>query len=261
MYIFWLPKSDFRVKFSIITVVYNGGDTIKDTILSIHNQDYSDYEHIIIDGASSDNTLEVIYRYMNEKTLLISEPDNGLYFALNKGIKLSTGDVICFLHSDDVYTSKSVLGNIANIFLSHKVDLVYGNLNYVRKNNNSVIRRWQSRKYQIGDLQAGWSPPHPSIFTRFNFMKSHGYFNTSYEISSDYDQVIRLFSLPKLIPYHFNEVLVNMKLGGISNRPSKLILKMYEDYKIINSHNLNGIYTLICKNLSKFRQFFNQSAK
>lgn len=251
-------NKDRQLKITIITVVFNNAETILDSIKSLQSQSYELIEHIIVDGQSSDGTLEIIKKNINKNTILISEPDNGLYDALNKGLKIATGDLIGILHSDDFFANKDVLLNLAKHFLESNADILYGNIKYVDyKNTAKVVRNWKSNKFLKKNLYFGWMPPHPSVFIKRKLIKECGYYNTQYKISSDYDFMIRIFLIKEVSVMHIPKTLVLMRVGGESNRNIKnIIKKTIEDYKIIKKNEIGGVVTLLTKNLSKINQFF-----
>jgi glycosyltransferase involved in cell wall biosynthesis len=242
------------MKISIITITYNSQETIKKTIESVLSQSYSNIEYIIVDGKSTDKTIHIIKTYYNRISKFISEKDEGLYFALNKGIRIASGDVIGFLHSDDFFEDNNVISNIVNVFNKSKSDGVYGNLFYVNK-NNKVIRKWVSNSFKMNSLKFGWMPPHPTIFLKSNIYKKYGCFNTTYRISADYEFILRIFKEKNLKLTYLPIFITRMTLGGVSSSFKNLLSKLVEDYNIIKSHNLLSFLTLICKNLSKVKQF------
>ncbi len=250
------------MKLSIITATYNSEHTIKACMLSIINQSYKDIEHIIIDGNSTDRTLEVLVtiteKYPEANIRIYSEPDTGIYDALNKGIEKANGDVIGFVHSDDLLASPKILEHIVNIFKSQNSDGVYGNLRYVKKNNtNKVIRNWKSKAFTPAILNRGWMPPHPTVFLRKEVYQDIGYFDINYKISADYDFLIRVFLNKKYKIRYIPKTIMIMRLGGMSNKSFKNIFqKSKEDFQVIKRHQLRGLFTLICKNILKLNQFF-----
>jgi len=243
---------------SIITVVFNGVETIEHCIKSVIEQTYHNIEHIIIDGGSNDGTLEVIKRYIGKIAKVVSEPDNGIYEALNKGVSISSGDVIGILHSDDIYAHDRVIEKVVDVFMKYNVDSCYGDLLYVSKNNqDKVIRYWKSSPFKTGKFKHGWMPPHPTFFVKREIYEKYGYFNTNFKIAADYELMLRLLEKHKISTCYIPEVLIKMRLGGVSNRNLKnLVIKSSEDYKAWKVNNLNGgFYTILLKNLSKISQF------
>ncbi len=247
------------MKISIITVCFNSGATIETTIQSVLSQDYPDIEYIMIDGKSSDNTFEVISKYKKNIATIISEKDEGIYFALNKGIALATGDVIGILHADDFYTDKKKISRIADEFIQKKVDSIYGDLQYVYKDNASkVLRSWKSGIYKHGLFLRGWMPPHPTFFVKKSVYEKLGAFNTQLKSASDYELMLRFLHKHKISVSYIPEVLVKMRAGGKSNVTFMNRIKANrEDHLAWKLNNLKpGLFTLWLKPLSKISQFF-----
>ena len=247
------------MKVSVITAVFNGAKTIQDCIKSVSGQIYPNIEHIIIDGGSTDGTLEVIKRYTEKRVNIVSEPDNGIYDALNKGIRQASGEVIGLLYSDDFYAHDRVIEKVADIFMKYNIDSCYGDLQYVDKNNpDKVIRYWKSSQYRHGKFKYGWMPPHSTFFVKKEIYNKYGYFNTNFKIAADYELMLRFLEKHKISTYYRPEVFIKMRIGGTSNRNIKnLIIKSNEDYRAWKVNNLNGgFYTILLKNLCKIPQFF-----
>ena len=251
----------FNMNLSLITATYNCESFISSSLNSVLSQEFLPFEHVIIDGASSDQTLVILRDYLNSQIKLISEPDNGLYEGLNKGISFTNGDVLGILHSDDFYADHKVLLHVYEAFKNPKVQAVYGDLVYVdRLHPQTVVRHWISGKFVPSNLARGWMPPHPTLFLRRSLYQKFGSFDTRYKISADYDFILRIFSqlTPEQVAY-IPEVLVKMRTGGVSNRSFKhLMQKSWEDYQIIRKHQIGGFGTLLRKNLSKVPQFFSK---
>ena len=249
------------MKISIITTVFNNREFIEDAIKSVLSQTYSDKELIIIDGGSTDGTLEVIDRYRDNINKLVSGPDKGMYDALNKGIQLAAGDIIGFLHSDDIFYDEKVIEKIADVFKKREVDSVYADLVYVYKDNPAkVLRYWKAGKFDRNLLKQGWMPPHSTFFVKKKIYDEYGGFNTSYKISGDYDLILRFLGKHKISNAYLPEVTVKMRTGGKSNRSlGNILQKSLEDYKVIKYNKISfPLYTLIVKNLSKLPQFFHK---
>jgi glycosyltransferase len=248
---------------STITAVYNGQDSVSDALQSILAQTHCDCELIVIDGASQDGTLSILESFENRISQLVSEPDKGIYDALNKGISRANGDVIGFLHADDLLANPDVLQKISQAFQDTTVDVVYGDLVYVKKDNpNQIVRYWKSGKFSANKLRNGWMPPHPTLYLRRSLYERLGQFDTSYHIAADYDFMLRLLSLKNLNVVYIPEILVKMRLGGVSNRSFKnLILKSSEDYRALRNNQIGGLGALILKNLSKIPQFLSSHRK
>jgi glycosyltransferase involved in cell wall biosynthesis len=250
------------LKVSIITVCYNSASTIEATILSVLSQDYKNIEYIIVDGSSSDETLKIVDKYKNSISKIISEKDNGIYFAINKGIAASTGDIIGILHADDLYTSPDVISNVVKVFEDKKADTVYGDLQYVeRSDTGKVTRNWRSGEYSHGLFLKGWMPPHPSFFVLKKCYDQYGLFNTTLRSAADYEMMLRLLHKNKCSTAYIQEVLVKMRVGGKSNVSiANRIRANREDKKAWLLNGLKpGMFTFIRKPLSKLGQFFNQA--
>jgi glycosyltransferase len=247
------------MKISIITSVYNNRDTIHEAIESVLSQTYPNIEYIVIDGASKDGTVDIIRQYEDRITTFISEPDRGIYDGLNKGVAKATGDVIAFLHSDDLYADPEVITRVAEAFAATGADAVYGDLVYTPKADTSkVLRYWKSRVFEPKLLGRGWMPAHPTFFVRRELYEKYGTFDTTFRIAADYDFMLRVLS--KGIKTHYlPNVLYKMRVGGESNKSIKNILKkMREDYRALQNNNIGGISTIVIKNLSKIPQFLKK---
>ena len=255
------------MKISIITITYNSAKTLPRALESVRSQTYGDIEHIIVDGASTDGTVEIIKNYSKgpsdkvpstKEVRWVSEPDGGIYDALNKGIRMATGDVIGFLHSDDVLYSPDSIGQIAAAFESTKADVVYGDLQYC--NGDKVTRRWRSNAFKPSSLKFGWMPPHPTLYVRREVYEQVGEYDSWFRISADYDMVLRIFTAGYKTHY-IPQVLVSMETGGASNRDAKARLsKTQEDYFVLKKNHVGaGLLTVACKQLRKVRQFLRKS--
>ena len=246
------------IKISIITSVYNRKDEIQDAIKSFASQTYKNNEYIIIDANSTDGTKEILLKNKKLFSRFISEKDSGVYDGLNKGFKLAKGDVVGLFHSDDLYANHNVLKRISQIFLDPDVDIVYGDLVYVAKDNpKKVIRKWKAGRFNLDKLKSGWMPPHPTFFIRRRLLNKIRLFDTRYKIAADYDFMLRALTQKNIKVVYLPEVLIKMRMGGMSNRSLKnIILKSFEDYQIFRRHKIGGLGTLIRKNLSKIPQFF-----
>lgn len=248
------------LKLSIITAVYNREAKVAQAISSVAAQSYIDVEHLIIDGASTDGTLDAVQRLARPGMQVISEPDRGIYDALNKGIKAATGDVVGLMHSDDFFAHERVLEKVAFAFATTGADAVYGDLDYVAPEDTSkIIRHWRSNEFIPQRLARGWMPPHPTLFVRRDAMLRLGLYNTDYRISADYEAILRWFGKGQLSLNYIPEVLVKMRVGGESNRSlSRIIRKSREDYRALRSTGMGGMGALAWKNLSKLPQFLKK---
>ena len=247
------------MKVSIITATWNSEATIKFALDSVASQNYPDIEHIIIDGQSQDSTLNLIGSYGFKAVKVVSEADKGLYDALNKGVKLASGDIIGFLHSDDVFANNHVICDLVDTFKNHEIDAVYGDLEYVASENlEKVVRYWKSKKFVLSALKKGWMPPHPTFFMKADHYEKLGGFDLKYKISADYDQLLRCLLSKNFNAFYLPSVITKMRVGGISNRSIKNIkLKMVEDVSIMKKHGISPFKGLLGKNFSKLIQFFN----
>ena len=245
------------MKISIITVVYNNVNNITTAIDSVLNQTYKDIDYIIIDGGSNDGTVEKIKPLINNNTRFISEPDKGIYYAINKGIALSEGEVIGILHSDDIFNDNEIIQKIADTFKVGDYDAVYGDLVYVSKyNTEKVIRYWKSSQFEVTNFKKGWMPAHPTLFMKKTVYDNFGIFNTEFKIASDYDFMLRTLGSGKLNCYYLPLVITKMRTGGASNKSIKNIWsKSYEDWSAIRKNKVGGIIVLLRKNTSKLKQF------
>jgi glycosyltransferase len=252
---------DAGLKFSIVTACYNSGSTLSQAIASLKAQTWAEIEHVVIDGASSDDTQAIAQSTLGAGDVFVSEPDNGIYDALNKGIRHSSGDVIGFLHSDDVLANETALQRVAEHFLSSGADAVYGDLQYVKASDTShVVRHWRSGEFSRSKLERGWMPPHPAFFMRRGLYESLGVFDTQFRIASDYDSLLRYLSHQSLNVAYIPEVLVKMRVGGASNGSLKQIIrKSREDVAVMKKNGVNPYYAFPYKNLSKISQFFIKS--
>jgi glycosyltransferase len=243
---------------SIITASYNSASSIEYCIQSVLNQSYKSIEYIIIDNCSTDATLDIAKNYEEDINRIISEPDKGIFDALNKGIQIASGDFIGFLHADDFYPDNTVIEELVNKLKSSNSDSLYGDLQYVAKRNtDKVIRNWNAGEYSFKKLSRGWMPPHPTFFVKRTCYQQFGLFNINYEIASDYELMLRFLGKYKISTCYLNKVLVKMRTGGTSNRSLKnIIRKSMEDLKAIRENNIGSYYTLILKNLRKLNQFF-----
>lgn len=251
------------MKISIITVAFNNRVFLEDCIRSVLSQTYNDIEYIIVDGGSTDGTLDIIRKYEDKISAWISEPDGGIYDAMNKGIGMATGDVIGFLHSDDLYADEWVIERVAKAFVENGVQSVYGDLIYVNRNNSKVIRYWRAGRYSEGLINRGWMPPHPTFFVRREVYENYGSFNTSLKIAADYELILRFFGKQKINTYYIPRVLIKMRMGGSSNKNIRnIIRKTIEDYEALKINGLDGgVFTLLFKNVSKIPQFFNTNGR
>jgi len=242
---------------SVITAVFNARDTIADALDSVLAQTHPGVQSVVIDGGSTDGTGEILERYRTRLATLVVEPDKGIYDALNKGIRAATGDVVGFLHADDVFASPDALSQVAAAFDDPRVDAVYGDLVYVSRDDvRRVIRHWRAGDWTPGSLRRGWMPPHPTFYVRRAVYERLGAFDLRYGIAADYDCMLRFLAVAQIRTAYVPATLVRMRVGGVSNRSlQNIIRKSREDYRIVRSHAVGGWWTIVTKNLRKVGQF------
>lgn len=243
---------------SVITACFNSQATIGEAIATLKRQCWPHIQHVVIDGASKDDTVAVAAKTLGKGDVLVSESDRGIYDALNKGINKASGEVVGFLHSDDLYAHDEVVAKVAACFEDPSVGAVYGDLQYVdAADTQRVIRHWRSGIFSHGKLERGWMPPHPTFFMRRELYLDLGGFDLGFRIAGDYDALLRYFSSEKVNAHYLPEVLVKMRVGGASNSSFKQILrKSREDVVAMRKNGINPLVALPCKNLSKLPQFF-----
>ena len=205
---------------SIITPVYNGAMTIADCIRSVQSQSYP-AEHIIVDGCSTDYTIKIV-KDMAPSAYILSEPDEGMYDAMNKGISLANGDIIGIMNADDYYVNNQVLSKIVKIFHIKNVDSVFADLVFVKPENlNKIVRFYRGSDFSLRQLSYGWMPPHPTFFVKREIYEKYGRFKTNYKIAADFEILARFFYKHKITFYYLPEVIVKMRTGGVSTRSLK----------------------------------------
>jgi glycosyltransferase involved in cell wall biosynthesis len=242
------------MKITIITVVWNNEATIKDAIHSVLNQTYEDIEYIVIDGASTDGTLEVVRSFGDKIAKLISEPDTGLYDAMNKGMSLATGDVIGLLNSDDFYIDNNVISRVMQTFEEKKVESIFADLVYVKPGNlDKIVRYYHSGKFDPSKFAYGLMPAHPTFFAKKEVYSKFGVFRTDLKIAADFDILVR-FLYTYSVSYHYmQEVLVKMRVGGVSTSFSSLWTNNIEILRVCHD---NDLHTNILKILSRYPNKF-----
>ncbi len=244
------------MKFSIITAVYNREKTIGDAIHCLQQQTFGDYEHIIIDGASRDGTVAEVERLADHRTRLVSEPDAGIYDAINKGVAMARGDIIGLLHSDDMFAHSRVLETVADRFACGRYLMTYSDLDYINKDSGRTVRHWRAGSYHPRQLRRGWMPPHPTVFAARSMFEALGAYDTSYRIGADYEAMLRYFAVHGDKAAYIPETLVLMRTGGASNHSLRALLrKMSEDRRSMRQHGIGGWPTVLWKNASKIMQF------
>ena len=239
------------MKISIITVAFNAADTIADTLNSVASQTYGDIEHILVDGASTDTTLDVVKRHGKHLSHLISEPDQGIYDAMNKGIKRATGDIIGLLNADDVYRDETIITKVVDTMNSGRLDALYGDVLFFSDDEpEKTKRRYRSNHFSPDKIAWGWMPAHPSLFLRHSVYERVGLFKTDYVIAGDYEFVARAFHGGDLRHRYLPEVLVKMRIGGVSTGGWRNSLVLNRE--VLRACQENDIDTNILKILSKY---------
>ena len=254
------------MKISIVTATYNSASFINDCLDSIKLQNYKNIEHIIVDGASTDETLLLLKSKRNQLKKLISEPDMGIYDAMNKGIKIASGDIIGLLNSDDFYANNTVISKVVREFERDSLlDACYSDLIYVDQFKISKIVRYvKSREFNIGLFSKGWCPPHPTFFVRRSVYERLGIFDLNYHIASDVDLMMRFLEKHKIKSKYIPEVWVKMRMGGTTNKNLKNIL--LQNKEIIHSLNKNNLSVnllkfIVFKIISRIFQYFKKSSR
>jgi glycosyltransferase involved in cell wall biosynthesis len=262
----WSPHNDYKpslnpqtikMKISIVTVCYNSALTIKDTLQSVALQRHKDFEHLIIDGGSKDGTLEIVRAWKGHPVRMISESDDGIYDAMNKGLTLATGDVVGFLNSDDFYADSSVLVKIANAFQDISVDACYGDLVYVSQDNSRVVRYWKSRPFINVSFAKGWCPAHPTFYVRKSAIERLGLFDRSLKLAADMEFMMRYLERGKILSVYIPDVLVKMRIGGATNQSWKNVVQ--QNKEIFFALEKNGMkYSKVLFLMSKFKNRLGQ---
>lgn len=247
------------MKLSVITVAKNSEKTIAATIESVAAQSHAHVEHIVIDGASTDGTKSIIEKNAKRISRWISEPDKGMYDAMNKGLRMASGSAIGFLNADDVYAGPHVLARIAGVLGEAAIDACYGDLVYVDGGDTGrIVRYWQSSRYRHGLFARGWCPPHPTFYVKKTVVDRCGGFDVGYAIGNDVEFMLRLLARYRIRTAHIPEVLVKMRMGGESNRSlSNVILQNIEILKAARRNRVpvNPLSFLFLKMVSRYRQF------
>jgi len=245
------------IKISVITVTYNAAATFERCLRSVLSQDHNSIEYIVVDGGSTDATREIAQQYRDNIAHFISESDQGIYDAMNKGIRLATGDVIGILNADDFFADQSVLSDVAAAFADPAVCVLYGDLDFIDPQGR-VVRKWRSGKYEGGKFNRGWMPPHPTFYCRKDLFSQHGLYSLDYGSAADYELMLRfVHKRPGQQVAYLDRVIIKMLIGGVSNRSMKnRINAMSNDLKAMRSNGIRfPLITIILKPLRKIRQF------
>ncbi len=250
-----------KKKITIVTPTYNSAKTLTTNIQSIQNQSYTNWQHLIIDNVSVDKTIEIINSNYDSRRKIISEKDNGIYDALNKGISLADGEIISILHSDDTFFDNNTLMEVINKFENYNTDIVYGDLIYVKKNNlNKTLRYWKSNKYEFGLFDKGWSPPHPAFFIKKEIHDKLGLYKNNIGNSADIELMYRMLEKHKISNQYLNKILVKMRYGGKSNNSLFQIFR--QNLQILKFLNLKNPFQICLfiylKIINRISQFFKK---
>ena len=248
-----------KIKISIITVCFNSAGTIEDTIKSVAEQTHVDIEHIIVDGCSTDGTMEIVNRHREHLSKVVSEPDHGIYDAMNKGLALASGDVIGFLNSDDLFANTAALALVAKAFEDPTIDACYADLVYVAEHDLSkVVRYWKSKNYREGQFSVGWMPAHPTFYVRRSVYERLGGFDLQFSLQADFELTMRFLEVHRIKSLYIPRVLVKMRLGGATNKSLHNVLQgNLEAYRACKKHGLAVTpLFMLRKVLSRLPQFF-----
>jgi glycosyltransferase involved in cell wall biosynthesis len=248
------------LKISIITVAFNSAKTIGDTMQSVADQNYTCTEHIVIDGASTDNTLGIVKQFATSTTIVKSDRDKGIYDAMNKGLAIATGDVVGFLNSDDIFNDVDCVSKIAQAMSVSHVDACYADLIYVsHANPQRVVRYWKSRTYKAGLCARGWMPAHPTFYARKTVYEKYGFFNTRFKLQADFDMALRLLDIHKIRTVYLPTVLVKMRTGGASNASIKNIIRgnLEASQACVQNGLPGGVIFILKKIISRLPQFIS----
>jgi glycosyltransferase involved in cell wall biosynthesis len=247
------------MKVSIITPSLNSVDTIEDTLLSVENQSHADIEHIVVDGDSTDGTVDIIKKHESRLAKWVSEKDQGIYDAMNKGISMASGDIIGILNSNDVYADQEAIEQVVRCFYANpELDSVYGDLFYVAKKDiNRVIRHWKTGIQK--PFNSGWHPPHPAFFIKKGVLKEYGSFDLSFKLSADFELMLRLFEKHKISSFYLQKTLVKMRRGGITNNKfSNIVKQNIECLKAFRKNNISvSVFYPVIRLISKLGQYFH----
>jgi glycosyltransferase involved in cell wall biosynthesis len=244
--------SQQTLSFSVITVCFNSAETLGRALQSVADQDWPNVQHIVIDGASKDGTAQILEENRDQLSNVVSESDRGIYDAMNKGLDLAKGDIICFLNADDYYDSNHVLSKVAKVMQQEDLDAVVGDVGFFRKENmHHLVRHYRSGRFTPKRLAWGWMPAHPALFMRKEVFRRVGHFKTDYQIAADYEYVVRAFCGQESLHYkHLPEVLVRMQMGGVSTKGISATIRLNQE--IIRACRENGVATNYLKILVKY---------
>lgn len=255
------PANEMKSLISVITVCFNSSATIEDTINSVEAQIYSNVEHLVIDGASTDSTMEIVGQHASIKRA-ISEPDGGIYDAMNKGISIAQGEIIGMLNADDLYADDDVLSRVSELFSDASIDACYADLVYVKQQDtNVIVRYWKSREFESGLFKDGWMPAHPTFFVRKSVYERLGGFDLNYKIAADFELLFRFIEQHKIRTRYLPKVLVKMRLGGTTNKSLANIYKQNREILRVLKCNYSRFSIsnfILNKAISRFTQFLTK---
>jgi len=245
------------LKISLITVCLNAESTILQCIQSVFDQNFKNIEYIIIDGGSTDKTLQIINQYKDKIDILLSEPDAGIYDAMNKGIKLAGGDIIGMLNADDSFTGNDVLSMVAEAFKQSNAGIIYGDLNFINS-KGAIVRKWRSGQYSHGMFNWGWMPPHPTFYCNRELFHQFGFYSLEYGTAADYELMLRFMHYHRVKAFYVRKVLIGMKIGGVSNKSlGNRVKGLFFDLKAMRKNGISlPVVTLMFKPLRKINQYF-----
>jgi len=246
------------MKISLITVVYNGETFLQECFNSVMAQTYPDVEYLVIDGGSTDRTVNIVQENQSAIDYFISEKDNGLYDAINKGIQRATGEVIGILNADDLFARPDVLASVAKAFIDQpKIDGLYGDLNYIHPTSHKVIRTWKSKQNTLADVTKGWMPAHPTLYLKRSLFEKNGDYALDLGTAADYELILRYFYTHKIEAVYLAIIMVNMRIGGVSNQSvMSRVSAFVNDYKALKRNSVpHPLLAVIRKKLSKLSQF------
>lgn len=247
------------MRISVITVCHNSGSTLERALQSVANQDYPDIEHIVIDGLSNDKTYLILDKFRQSITHLVSEKDNGIYDAMNKGLKLATGEIVCFLNSDDFYASHLVLSGVVDRMKRNKLDALLGDVGFFKSSDPSkIVRRYKSNRFTPEKLSWGFMPAHPALFLHKDVIRRVGLFKTNFKIAGDFEYIVRIFHRQNIKFDYEMKILVMMQIGGAST--GSIMKKIELNREIFEACRLNGLKTnffkIIIKYILKINELF-----
>lgn len=241
------------MKISVVTVSYNSGKTIRETLKTVLSQTHNEIEYIVIDGNSTDETIEILQEYelqfknSNIDFKWISEKDNGIYDAINKGIEMASGDIVGILNSDDYFTDSSVLEDIGGIFEKKNCECLFANLKYINPSTGNVIRDWKSKSFEKGLFEKSWTPAHPTFYCKKSIYDKLGLYRIDFKIAADVELMYRFLEKNDVSSYFFNKYLVIMRQGGVSNRGIKSTITITKE--MVKAFKVNGDHLNLAKYL------------